>query len=261
MKSILIIALLIASFSVQAQKTSEELAKSLQNPLANLISVPFQQNMEYGIGTRNPEGSRSITNIQPVIPVHVTTDWLIINRIITPIISQTNTPGVPGTQNGVGDILYSAFLSPAQSAITWGVGPALSLPTGTDNFLSKRKWSLGPTFVALKQKGPWTFGALSNQLWSIAGDSEREEVDQFFFQPFVSYTLPSSLTFAASMEDTYDWKTDKWVWSFIPTISKVFKPSKVPFNLAIGPKFFGGDEETRPEIGFRASITFMFPEK
>jgi hypothetical protein len=256
----LCLLIIMLSLNVWAQKTSEELAQGLQNPLANFIRLPVELNMEYGIGTKSQEGSQSITNIQPVIPVNLTNDWLVINRIITPIISQTNIPEVSGTQNGIGDILYSAFLSPAQSAITWGLGPALSIPTGTDNFLSKRKWSLGPTFVALKQTGPWTVGALSYQLWSIAGDKQREEISEFYFQPFIAHTMPSSLTFSASMQNTYDWKNDQWVWSFIPTISKVFRLGNTPLDLSLGPKFFAGDETIRPNIGFEATVTFMFEE-
>lgn len=254
------IFIMLLSFNLWAQKSSEELAKNLQNPLANLISVPLQYNQEYGIGEGDPEGTRSFMNIQPVIPVHLSDDWLIINRVIAPIISQTNTPGAPGTQNGLGDTLYTAFLSPAKSAITWGIGPAVSLPTGTDNPLSKRKWSLGPSFVALKQTGPITIGALASQIWSVAGDSKRQEVSQFYFQPFFAYTMPSSLTLSASMENTYDWKSDKWIWSFIPTIQKVFKPGKIPINVSIGPKFFTGEESISPDYGFRATVTFMFPE-
>ncbi len=136
MKTLLIILLSLFSLNLWAQKSSEEMAKGLQNPLANLISVPFQENMEYGIGEEGEEGSRSITNIQPVIPVHINKEWLVINRLIAPVISQTDVAGSPGTENGLGDMLYSAFLSPAQSSLTWGVGPAISLPVGTDNSLS-----------------------------------------------------------------------------------------------------------------------------
>lgn len=260
MKKIIIFFSLFLAFKLWAQKSDEQLAKDLQNPLANLISVPFQFNHDYGIGNEDPEGMRVLTNIQPVIPVHISEEWLLINRVIAPVISQTDMPGAPGTDSGLGDILYTLFLSPVKSSFTWGVGPALSIPTGTDNALTTRKWSLGPSFVILKQKGPWTIGALANQIWSIAGDETREEVSQLFIQPFLSYTLPSSTTLSAVMEDTYNWKTDRWVWSLFSGVSKVFKAGKTPMNLAIGPKFYAGEQTIRPDIGFRAVVTFMFPE-
>lgn len=133
------------------------LAKQLSNPVASLISVPFQFNWDGGVGS--DEDTRFLLNFQPVMPFPVGENWNLIARVIVPILSQPAL--VPGGQAtfGMSDILFSAFFSPAKPGVAiWGVGPALQLPVSTDPFLGTEKWAAGPTFVVLKQAGPWTVG-------------------------------------------------------------------------------------------------------
>jgi len=107
-------------------KSAEELAKETQNPVANLISVPFQNNFNFGLGPN--DATQWILNVQPVIPITLNKDWNLITRTIMPIINQPSpAPGIPSAF-GLGDINPTLFLSPANSGkLIWGVGPTLTL--------------------------------------------------------------------------------------------------------------------------------------
>jgi len=143
---------------------TQDLAKQLSNPVASLVSVPFQTNWEYGVGPEDK--TRFLLNFQPVMPFSLNEDWNLISRVIVPVLSQP--PLVSGGEAtfGVSDLLASFFFSPARSTIVWGVGPALLLPTTADPFLGTEKWGGGPDLRRLEAAGPWPVGALANHIWS-----------------------------------------------------------------------------------------------
>jgi hypothetical protein len=181
-----ILALLPGGAAVAQDHT--ELAKKAQNPVADLISVPFQNNWNFGTGPR--EKPVYVLNIQPVIPIGLTPEWNLITRIVTPIINQPSLSAGTNGATGLGDINPSFFLSPAKPGeVIWGVGPTFTLPTASDRRLGSGNFSMGPTGVALSIQGPWVFGVLINNQWSVGGWGE-EKVNQMLLQPFVNYNLP-----------------------------------------------------------------------
>ena len=164
-----------------------ELAKQLSNPVAALISVPFQYNWDTDIGPANAD--RSLLNIQPVIPFAISQDWNLISRTIVPIID-AESPVIGGEDHsGLGDILQSFFFSPknpTKNGWIYGLGPALLFPSASDDALGQEKWGAGPTAVVLKQEKGWTYGALANHIWSFAGDDDRPDVSATFLQSFLA---------------------------------------------------------------------------
>jgi hypothetical protein len=199
-----LLVLACASTSGWAQDNGE-LAKKTQNPVADLISVPFQNNVNFGVGPN--DDVQYILNIQPVIPFKLSEDWNLISRTIVPLIYQPElAPGV-GEVFGLGDIQQSLFFSPAKPGkLIWGIGPIFQFPTATDDSLGQGKWAAGPTAVALTMHGPWVLGALINNIWSFAGDSDRPDVNQMLIQPFVNYNLPDAWYLTSAPIITADWE-------------------------------------------------------
>ena len=242
-------------------ETAADLAKKLSNPIASLISVPFQNNTDVGIGTYN--GSRNTLNFQPVIPISISQKWNMISRVVLPIITQQDitAPGVK--QTGLSDAVISAFFSPAEAknGLTWGVGPAILVPTATEKLLGTEKLGVGPTAVILKQANGWTYGALVNQIWSIAGSEDRADVNQMFVQPFFVYNWKSGAGVGGNFEITQNWDGKTTAVFFNPTISGITKLGTQMVQLAIGPRIpVSMPAGSRPDFGIRAVVNFVFPK-
>jgi len=242
--------------------SNEELAKKLANPVAALISVPFQLNYDQGIGPLD-DGTRWQLNIQPVIPVDLSTDWNLISRTILPVIAQDDIAPGSGSQSGIGDIVQSLFLSPKAPTANgwiWGAGPVFLLPTGSERLLTADKWGAGPTVVLLKQDSGWTYGALANHIWSFAGSDNRADVNATFLQPFLSYTTSTAWTFTINTESTYNWDDKQWLVPINAGVSKVTKIGSQLISLQGGVRYWADGPNSAPEgFGFRLTVTLLFP--
>ena len=261
----LVILLSFVSLTTFAQeKTASdaaELAKKLSNPVAYLISVPFQNNTDVGIGTYN--GWRNTMNFQPVIPIKLNTKINLISRVVLPIISQHSITGEGKIQDGVSDALVSAFFSPAEAknGLVWGVGPVFLVPTASNDFLGTKKFCVGPTALVLKQTNGWTIGALANQIWSVAGDDKRSDINQMYLQPFLIYNWKSGAGLGVASEITQNWEANTTNVYIIPNISGITKLGTQIVSLSIGPRIqASAPEGFESAFGIRAALTFVFPK-
>lgn len=245
-----------------AQDSKQDLAMQLANPVAALISVPFQWNWDQDIGPED-EGTRSFLNVQPVVPISLNEDWNLISRTIVPLINQDDIFPDAGSQFGLGDTIQSFFFSPVQpteGGWIWGVGPAFVLPTATDELLGADKWAAGPSVVALRQNGPWTYGGLANHVTSFAGDNDRADINASFLNPFVSYTTPGAWTFTFQTESTYDWESEQWTIPVAGVASKVTKIGDQLISVGGGLRYYIESPDAGPEgLGLRFVVTLLFP--
>jgi len=242
-----------------AQGDDAELAKKLSNPISDLVSVPFQFNWEQNVGPA--EQTRFVLNVQPVMPFTLSSDLNLIARVIVPLVSQPPLVEGGAPAFGVGDVLASFFFSPKPGAFIWGVGPAVNLPSTTMPTLGTEKWCIGPTLVALRQEGPWTYGALWNQIWSFSGNSNRDDVSQMFLQPFLAYNTAEAVTITVQSETTANWEAPekKWTVPINVIVSKLSSFGAFPASYAIGVGAFAAHPEIGPSWKVRAVITVLLP--
>ncbi len=244
----------------EAANEAADLAKKLANPIASLISVPFQNNTFYGIGAL--KGTQNIMNFQPVVPIKLNENLNLITRYILPIVTQYNITGENTSQSGLGDATISAFLSPAKThnGVTWGVGPAFLVPTATDQYLGTGKFGVGPTAVILKQTSSGvTIGALANQIWSVGGQSDRPDVSQLFVQPFFTYNWKSGAGIGAVGSITQNWETKIFASSVALPLTGITKFGKQIVQLAVGPQIpISGPN--KGDFGWRAQLVLIFPK-
>jgi len=256
----------------QPADDSVYLAKQLANPLADLVSVPFLADWDSSMGPNEPlttrdqvgmpgKTTRFVLNIRPVFPFSLGEKWNIITRVSLPLISQPAIITAAQPVFGVGDVLAAAYLTRKQPGNTiWGVGPAVSLPTTADMFLGTGKWSAGPSAILAKQQGPYTVGAVWNQIWSFAGNPDRDAVSRMQAQPFFSYTTEKAWTLGATWEITADWKAAKGEKLMAPVIfqaSKIAFLGEYPVSFSVGAGPFIGHPDTGPSWKLRAGIALI----
>lgn len=267
--TVLLLSLCVVAFNAYETRANEaghdhtELAKKSQNPVAPMISVPFQNNTNFGYGP--DKDVQNVLNIQPVVPFSLSKDINLITRTILPIIDQP----IPEHKFGTGDLNFSAFFTTAnpimlgKGAFLFGAGPIIQIPTATNKILGSGKWAVGPTAVGVFLEGPWVAGMMVNQLWSFAGQSDRQSVSHMIIQPFVNYNLPGGWFITSSPLITADWKaksSDVWTVPLGGGVGKVFSIGKQPMNMSLAGYYNVVKPDLGPDWTLRVTLSFLFPK-
>jgi hypothetical protein len=240
--------------------SAQELADKLANPVASLISVPFQNNINYGIGPFN--GTKYTINFQPVIPFKLNDNLNLITRYIIPIVDQRDITGENTHEFGLSDATITAFFAPKAEGIIYGIGPAFLVPIATDKFLGTEKFGVGPSVLLMHQGKGLSIGFIANQIWSVAGNDNREDVNQFYTQIFLSHSYKSGSNLGVNVEITQNWEGNTTSMSLNPSIGAVSKLGTQVVQFSLSPLIpIVGPRESRPDWGLRAILSFVFPGK
>jgi hypothetical protein len=256
--------LLIASERSRADADVSDQAKQSQNPIADMISVPFQNNTNLNPGP--DRGTLNVLNVQPVVPVSLGPDWAVITRTILPVISEPALAADGNRTNGVGDALFSAFFSPRNShGWIWGAGPAIQAPTHSDAVLGNNNWGLGPTFVVLHLEAgsPWVYGVLVNNVWSIGSNRLSRAYNNGLMQPFVNYNLGHGTYLVSAPIMTVNWTSvgsQQWTVPVGGGIGQIVHLRKLPVNMQLSGYYNVARPTEGPNWQIRTQIQFLFPK-
>ena len=238
-----------------AAPSSADLAKKSQNPISDMVSVPFQYN--YYTGGALGRHSMTVVNFQPVIPSRLNKDWNLITRVIVPMSS------VPGGGLGTGDSTVSLFFSPRRAGgTTWGIGPIFQLPTASDSSRGTQTFAIGPTAVLVKMHKQWVYGGLIHYLSTVGSSNSGLRTNEIFLQPFVNYNLPHGLALSFAPGITCDFTRpagDQWTVPFGFGISQILKIGKQSTNVGLAVYYNAVRTVASPEWNFRFQITLLFP--
>jgi hypothetical protein len=248
------------------QSTSEtadaQLQKDVQNPVASLTLVPLQNNTNFDSGPFNR--TQNVFNIQPVIPVNISSYWKVIVRIVQPVVSQPYPNQNTGGEYGFGDMAPDFFFTPRHPGkLMWGIGPAFVIPTATNHVLGQGKFSIGPSVVLLVQPGKWTIVNLVNNVWSVAGSGSRASVNQMLDQYFITRNLKKGWYVTTSPIITANWNAasgDVWTVPFGGGFGRVQKLGSQPVNWKV--EFFGNAVHPTgaPSWTMRLTLAFLYPK-
>jgi hypothetical protein len=235
-----------------------ELAKKTQNPIANMVSLPFQNNTQYGVGTA--DRTANTLNIQPIIPTKLSADWLLINRVVLPIVTQPGMVPAQSTESGLGDTLYTGWFAPMlEGNVTVGLGPAVQIPTHTDDRLGNDHWGLGPSVVVVAMMDAWVVGGLINNVWSVGGSSDPS-YNQMLIQPFVNYNLGDGWYLVTAPIMTANWEassSETWTIPLGGGGGKVFRIGKQPVNVNL--QFYYNVEKPTLVGDWSSRLQIQFP--
>ena len=259
MSGVLLVALGAGALAQSEKQGTGDLARAVQNPIASLISVPFQNNTSFDWGPE--EKTFNLLNIQPIWPFQMNDDWNLITRTIVPVVSQPGVVSGQDRETGLGDITFTAFLSPRDSGkLIWGAGPVVLLPTASDDRLGSDQWGLGPSVVALMMPGSWVIGSLFSNVWSVGGSGD-DDVNLFTWQYFVNYNMKGGWYLTTSPIITANWEasSDKWTIPVGGGFGRVFRIGNQPIN-AQAQVFYNVEKPGTGDWQLRTQLQFMFPK-
>lgn len=242
--------------------STDAVVHAAQNPVASVISVPFQNNTYFNLGPYHR--SADVLLVQPVIPFKLNDDWNLITRWITPVvIDRPRISPSEGQEFGLGNLEPQFYLSPAHPGkIIWGVGPQVVVPTATDKTFGVRRWGGGPAAVALTIQGPWVGGLLANNAWT--GRENGRRFNEMTLNPFVNYNLPHGWYLASSPVITADWEAEssnRWTVPVGGGFGRVFKIGEQRVNARIQGLYNVVRPDYAPDWQLQVQVQFLFPTK
>ena len=157
------------------------------------------------------------------------------------------------------------FLSPAKpGSLIWGVGPTMTIPTGTDSTISSYQFSMGPSAVALMMPGHWVFGALANNQWSLRDNDSHPYFNQLLVQYFVNYNLEDGWYLSSAPIITANWSAenagDVWTVPFGGGIGKIVRLGPLPINIQVQSFYNSAKPDEGADWQLRAQIQLLFPK-
>ena len=244
--------------SIQPTSNDDELAAAIQNPVASLVSIPFQNNLDFN------DRNTNTLNIQPVFPFNLGEKVSLVARTIIPVVSASlYSESSPNAKiKGIGNISSALFLTPAKPGkLIWAVGPTLTFGTVTQG-VGTNKFSIAPSGLLLYQNSGLTIGTIIQNSWSVAGPSDAADVNLFYSQIFIVKNLKKGWYVNTAPIITANWEADsshRWTVPLGAGFGKLSKINKLPVNWQVG--YYGYIEHpTGAKSQLRFQVVFILPK-
>ena len=244
-----------------------DLATQSQNPIASLISLPFEFDSYQNVGEE--DRTQNTIVFKPVVPIDISENWELVLRGIIPFIDQPDSGPIDG-KTGVGDIQLQTYFVPKKTNSlggdnfwTWGVGPVLQFDTASDDILGTGRNAAGIGGVLFSKINNWTVGALLNNVWDVDSSNTREGVNFMTFQPFANYNLDNGWYLKTGPVITYNHEADsgnRWTIPVGAGFGRIFNLGKQPVNFSVSAYGFADKPDGGANAQLQAILVFLFPE-
>jgi hypothetical protein len=258
--------MLLAGPALRAQQTTDDLRKLARNPVGDAVKVPFAESISFDAGPYDRISSS--LQILPLIPLQISTNWLLIPRIATtPVAYQPDVTRAGGGSTGIGDTVATFFITPAHTGrIIWGVGPSLLIPTATNSDIGAGKWDLGLSVAVLAQPNWGSAYLVIQNIWSLPVNSRRSSTHQMQIETSFSYNLPHDWYLVTSPTINADWTQsggDRWLVPFGGGIGRAFKIANqaVDLNVALYSLAIRPARQLTPKWQISLQCTLIYPRK
>jgi len=241
MKKLLALLMIMSCLSADVDVSAADAAAQANNPLANMKAFNIHNySMGELTGSDNTANQTWLRYAQPISVGE--TDWLI--RASLPI-NSFNVPPVGKKETGMGDFnIFAAYLiDVGNPAISFGIGPQLTIPSATDDYLGNEKYSAGLANVYFDASSKvFQYGYLLLWQHSIAGNDDRDTVNFGAFQPFAMYQLGGGTYLRSVGIWYYDFEQEKYSIPLGLGIGQVIKKGNTVYNIFIEPQYSIADK-------------------
>jgi hypothetical protein len=247
-----------------------EMARKLQNPLANIKAMMTDNTIGFDTGT--DEGTSYSFQLQPIYAIDLPDKgFTILPRAVIPIMGLepgTYAPiiGSPSSNTsdkwGVGDSMLQLFFAPhMESNWKWGFGPMFSMPTHTDNAFKGADWGAGAAGIIVGNITPdLSLAGIVGNMWGDSGN-----FNSLSLQPMLYYNIPSKpgAAIAYNAMITANWEADndnRWTVPLGLTYSQALDMGGGHgLELSMGPYYNVVRPEGAARWQLRFGVNWLFP--
>jgi hypothetical protein len=243
-----------------------DLAKAAESPESGLISVALESETAFDIGPygRNENG---VLHFEPSIPVRLSENWKMITRTIGALVDQPEVNKPRGGTFGLTDLSGLFFLSPVKPhRLSWGVGPAVLVPTASADVLGTKKFCVGPAVMVVVEPGNWTLGVVASNRWSVAGRSTSPNVNSMMVEYFIDYNLKKGWYLTSEQTAMANWRASSGNVLLVPMgggLGKVVRLGFQPMSVSVQAYTYVTHPNLQPSPSWQLKflVSLLFPGK
>jgi len=251
--ALVLVTLLVGQSGMAQEAQPESLSQDANDPTAALMS--FQLQDSWSPYLYNTDGaSRNLIQFRAAIPFEVA-GLQNIFRITVPGFTDT-----PSGATGISDTVLFDLVTFDQSWGRFGVGVVALAPTGGAD-LGAEKWAIGPAAGFTAKSGKWLWGAFNQNLFNVAGNEDRADVNLSILQPIATYGLGGGWSTGLSeMSATYDWDAGDWVSLPLGVkLAKLQRFGSTPIQFTAQYEHNFADTGNAPEDLYSFTVKLLLP--